>query len=595
MVVAILATLALAGTAFVVVMSQESKAASSTLYLAQAELAARSGLEHAIGVIDASLEKLEPQGGNPPDWLAVTPDGVLSYDSASSSYTFDKDEGDIDAGWHRYFEMAPPSLPLPTNPPCEQLADPTRWVSHYFVDADSDSVNDEQYGARLLSPVGTVPDHAMWGRLLDVRGQHPAAPSITFRRGQYAVCITDLDGKLHANIARWANDLGGDSASNPVDQEEFVRAVADDKVAGLADDERDRLAASSGPSDRQYTSISEIAHRAGVDPTATDRKYALERFFTAYPLKGTDVSLGDTTANPAYDPATRTSETTVTPAGLVPNAHVGRDLVFPDGLAYAILANTADTLTVAGDASARAPGTVWARTLRPAVNVNTAPEKLLAELLKPPMRLEDDAVEADSESDDKAEALAKLICERRPFADRHELEDIVFRATGSDGVEDLGDYHATLAADTHLTERQFNDILNSIAGVLTEEESAFDEPSATGGVPGVYSFDGWEPYQSGEVGPSQTWGDCSAADGTLADHAGTPATNVTWSTELKFDSRFFHIYVIGRGWNESEDENDPKSTPTGVKRLHAIYDSRPPGRIIWLRWNLSSRGSVTDM
>ena len=123
----------------------------------------------------------------------------------------------------------------------------------------------------------------------------------------------------------------------------------------------------------------------------------------------------------------------------------------------------------------------------------------------------------------------------------------------------------------NLTERQFNDFLNSAAAGADPDESAFDEPLA----PGVYSFDGWEPFADG-VGPAQTGG------------SRTNASGVTWSTELKFRSRFFHVYVIGRGWNENVGE------PSGVKRLHAVYDSDKE-RVVWMRWNLSSRGSLTDM
>lgn len=64
--------------------------------------------------------------------------------------------------------------------------------------------------------------------------------------------------------------------------------------------------------------------------------------------------------------------------------------------------------------------------------------------------------------------------------------------------------------------------------------------------------------------------------------------NVTWSTELRFTSRFFHIYVLGRGWNVGTGE------AAGVRRLHAVYDAEKD-RVIWLRWNISSRGSVTDI
>ncbi len=66
----------------------------------------------------------------------------------------------------------------------------------------------------------------------------------------------------------------------------------------------------------------------------------------------------------------------------------------------------------------------------------------------------------------------------------------------------------------------------------------------------------------------------------------------TWGTEVKFTSRFFHIYSLGRAWIEST------GTPSGVKRCHAIYDAAPadssPGRIIWMRWNLGERGVVSD-
>jgi hypothetical protein len=127
----------------------------------------------------------------------------------------------------------------------------------------------------------------------------------------------------------------------------------------------------------------------------------------------------------------------------------------------------------------------------------------------------------------------------------------------------------------NLTERQFNDFLNSAApgtGAGADPDgSAFDDPL----VPGVYAFDGWEPHADG-VGPSQTGG------------SRTNGSGVTWSTELKFRSRFFHVYVIGRGWNENVAE------PVGVKRLHAVYDSLTK-RTVWMRWNLSSRGSLTDM
>jgi len=545
MVVAILATLAIAGTAFVMVMGQESKAASSTLYLAQAELAARSGLEHAIGVIDKSLAKLEAG-----DWLVVTPDGALANDGV----TFTSTEGSMDAGWHRYFESG--------------TADPVAsWVSHYN--------GTETFG---VTPSMT---HEMRGRACKFPSPDPWS-----QRGEYAVCVADLDGKLHASIARWTNDVGGDGAGSMVDQPALVGAMAGPACANLAAEEIARLVPWSDAADPEYASISEIARRAGTDPTVPARKYALERFFTTYPVAGQVEPTEFTASDCSY--AAPDTTVTFSPAWAIDNALASGMVIRFAQPAVDCFRITSkidnDHITVSGDCSGTYEGEKFrVMPRRPEVNVNTAPQALLAELLKPPMRLMDDLVETDAESETKATLLAKRLCEKRPFVNRHELEDAIFRV-----VADVNDNGAIedLEGGLHLTERQFNDCLNSIAGILTDSDSAFDEPMN----PGVYSFDGWEPFGDG-VGPAQTLGDCSAADGALA--GGTPPTNVTWSTEIKFHSRFFHIYVIGRGWNENVGE------PAGVKRLHAIYDAEPgsgkPGKIIWLRWNLSSRGSLTDM
>ncbi|MHC4253623.1 MAG: hypothetical protein ACYS9X_31270, partial [Planctomycetota bacterium] len=187
MVVAILATLALAGTAFVVVMGQESKAASSTLYLAQAELAARSGLEHAIGVIDESRRRLELPDTDSEKWLAITPDGALvratdtlvSDEAAFSDATFD-------SGWHRFFEPTPADV---TSGDFHLLSkrdtapEHDGWVSHYAGG---------QFGAEAFGAASPL-EHEMRGRLLYVYGENPALPPTQIKRSQYAVCVTDLD------------------------------------------------------------------------------------------------------------------------------------------------------------------------------------------------------------------------------------------------------------------------------------------------------------------------------------------------------------------------------------------------------------------
>jgi hypothetical protein len=566
MVIAILATLALAGTAFLVVMGQESKAASSTLYLAQAELAARSGLEHAVGVIDKTKTNVPA--------LVITPDGAL--DTAAGS--FSELEGQINAGWHRYFEQG--------------TADPVSpWILHYFTDTSVPFTgqNEERYGA-TAGPLA----HETRGRVI------PFPSGIAAKRGEYAVCVTDLDGKLHANIAAWKGGLGGDGTGALVDLGAVVAAVA--KVADpddttdpddifITDTQATRLGQrSSGP---PFSSLSEVARRADV--MTSHERYALERFFTVYPIPGSDGSMVYDGAS-VYNSGSSTTEVTLTSSPAFADGEVvGMAALFlKSGAMFGIATNVGSVLILAGNCEdVPTHGTKFVIVPRPAVNVNTAPEALLAELFKPPMRLVDDVtVETNAESEAKAVALAKYLCSRRPFVNRSELEDAIFLVVGNQNVGGLpmlwpgnGAVEQLPGLGTGLTERQFNDCLNSIAGVLAMDESAFDEPAN----PGVYSFDGWEPYQTGEVGPSQTLGACSDRTGGLASGTGVPEDNVTWSTELKFNSRFFHIYVVGRAWNENAGE------ATGVKRLHAIYDSRAPAKIIWLRWNLSSRGSLTDM
>jgi len=559
MVVAILATLAIAGTAFVMVMGQESKAASSALHLSQAELAARSGLEHAVAVIDKSLANVSAS-----TWLVVTPDGVLKSDG-----TFTSTEATMDGGWHRYFESGT----------ADQIAD---WVSHYN--------GNEVYGASATL------SHEMRGRKIDLKWINPVPPNVEIKRGEYAVCVADLDGKLHANIARWTNDVGGDGSGSMVDQPALVGAVAGPKCANLAVEEIARLVAWSDAGDPEYASISEIARRAQIleippDGTAPFGKYALERFFTTYPVASRAEPTEFTASACSY--AAPYTTITISPDWTLAEADaIGLVVRFDStGACFRIVAKASNTeIKVSGDCSSLVGEDFHVLCPRPAVNVNTAPWALLAEILKPIP-----SFAADSDGDDKAEALAYLICQRRPFASRHELEDLVFRVAGNqDGggfmeayplngaVEELKDSTGTPVPN--LTERQFNDCLNSIAGVIADGDSAFDEPTN----PGVYSFDGWEPYED-TIGPSQTLGDCSAWNGVDSSLTFEPVKNVTWSTELKFHSRFFHVYVIGRGWNEKAGKT------AGVKRLHAIYDSRPPAKIVWLRWNLSSRGSLTDM
>jgi len=529
MVVAILATLTIAGTAFVMVMGQESKAASSALYLAQAELAARAGLEHAIAVIDESRENLDDG-----TWLAVTPDGALLADG---SFVRDEvvDNGTLDAGWHRCFEVDSGG---------EQLSNPALWVSHY---------GGGKFGAEA-SGQAAVP-HAMRGRVF------PFPPGIVTKRGEYAVCVVDLDGKLHASAPQWNGGVGSNASGLPSDLAPCVEAVA--TLAGLSSMAAEALKLESVRT--FYSSVSEIPRRAGVSTSA--KKYALESVFTPYPIPHhEDIAPLDVSGTPTYTLGSDTSAISLASGALVPDAVIGQAVVFVEsGEAYGVIDNTANSLVVRGDCSGEPADARVMIAPRPAVNVNTVPQALLAELIKPVRGFQGDV---DAAGPVKAAALAKYLCERRPFAGRHEFEDAVFRVVAND--DDTGAIE-DLEGNLHLTERQFNDFLNSAASGIDPDQSAFDDPAA----PGVYEFDGWEPFGD-LIGPAQIGG------------SRTNGSDVTWSTGLKFRSRFFHVYVIGRGWNENVGE------PVGVKRLHAIYDSQE-ARTVWLRWNLSSRGSLTDV
>jgi hypothetical protein len=200
--------------------------------------------------------------------------------------------------------------------------------------------------------------------------------------------------------------------------------------------------------------------------------------------------------------------------------------------------------------------------------------------------------------------LADILCERRPYRNRREMEEMIFRFTGhyhDNGIDPpVGDPRdaplENLPEDAYITERQFNDILNSLAGITDDDESIYDVP----GTPGLYAFNGWAEGDSGWLGRSQTGGkhtDRYGTEVTTSDRA----DNITYSTEIKFTSRYFHIYSLGRSWNASgiDMATGLPGVATGVRRCHAIYDAgenpaTDVGKIIWFRWNLTERGTISD-
>ena len=538
MVIAILVTITFAGTAFVVFMREASQAAANVSHLTQAELAARSGLEHAIRVIEESME------------LCVSSTGALGVTTATfyTDPAADEDgDGDPDGakvGWYRYFQ-----------------------------------------GTELISGEARcahTADGKVRGRKFNL--SYPLSPER--KRGEYAVYVADLDGKLHANIAKWDGGLG-----NLTDLLDLIQKAATSADSDITSTQTDLLGAASAGS--PFSSTSEIARRAGVT-SVFQGKYGLEKHFTVYPVLGSSPGTGITYELLSSSPIDATTSLITLPsAQLTPDEAIGSLVLFKNSFkAFGVQDNGASTVTVCGNCTVVADGEEFTLESRPAINVNTAPEELLTEVF-----LAISTMRASGKP--LSRALARYLCTLRalrPFANRHELEEAVRRATGDDALVDLEDTaydpDNDLTSPTFLTEYQFNDVLNSIAPayrgmsqLVANAQSAYDKP----GEPGVYEFDGWPPFGAGSTayGPSQTGGFRSSN------------RNVTWSTELKFTSRFFHIYVVGRGWVKGAGGG----SPAGVRRLHAIYDAKPdsnppgssPGRIIWMRWNLSSRGSVSDI
>jgi hypothetical protein len=524
MVIAILATLAVAGAAFAVYMRESNQASANMAHYAQAELAARAGLEHAIAVIEYSRDNL--QVASEKTWCP----GDSSYHDTP---------GQLNAGWPWYFR------------------DPV-GIGTTILDFDPELAGDEKTGRLIPLEYGGT------------------------KHAEYVVCVEDIDGRLHANLAKWSARQAGDPIA-------LVKYFADVDDASDPDVDEDMVGTASAATAPLYSSLAEMARRAGAH-TIAGGKYELGRGLRCYPLWSPRIvpilrqdssgeSGGMTTINFTGGP-------------LEEGAHAGMLAVFLySHNKYAVDHNGTDWIRVVGDSTGEpvdpASGLKEFNIHpRPAINLNTVRQDGLVAMLQRIKSFED-AEDPGHSPQDKAEVLAGELIALRPFADRHEFEDAVRRYAGDDAVANLGpDTIADDPYENHLTERQFNDVLNSCAGPLTASESAYDEPST----PGTYSFDGWEPFSGEKPGPSQTGGDhTDPATGDLTNDTGEWSHNITWSTELKFESRFFHIYVLGRGWS---------GEPAGEARCHAIYDAAPAGggagRIIWLRWNLSARGSVSD-
>lgn len=183
--VAIIVALAMMGTAFVMMARQESSAARNTLAATQAEMIARAGLEHAVAEIEHCRSKLPDTGSG--EWEAICPDGVFESSSPPVDFNPGKPPGDpaADWGWHRYFAGDATGIELP-------------WADHYENEVYSKALTPQ--GGRDSYPANC------YSRWIVFPKDDPLE-----KIGRYAVCVVDLDGKLHSSLGEWDADIEGDA------------------------------------------------------------------------------------------------------------------------------------------------------------------------------------------------------------------------------------------------------------------------------------------------------------------------------------------------------------------------------------------------
>ncbi len=205
----------------------------------------------------------------------------------------------------------------------------------------------------------------------------------------------------------------------------------------------------------------------------------------------------------------------------------------------------------------------------PAVNVNTARRDVLkAVVLNVPGLNQDDGTGVLY-----ADRVADKLISNRPFESRKDMEKALVelgqKAWNGSGTLPAG----YTAEDDKLSEQQLNDLLNNLAG---DNSAAIDESELDRAAkPGLYSRD----FDNSETG-DHTKGDHTA----LATDDETVAA--TWGTEVKFVSRFYHIYVLGR-----TVADDAEQRVMSERRLHAVYDAGTR-RVLWLRWNHEAKANA---
>jgi len=90
----------------------------------------------------------------------------------------------------------------------------------------------------------------------------------------------------------------------------------------------------------------------------------------------------------------------------------------------------------------------------------------------------------------------------------------------------------------------------------------------------------------------------STAQATSGTPKGTPLPptgngDVSWSPQFAFRSRFYHIYVLGRGLIQKSDTDPDPPKVSGEVRMEAVYDALED-RTLWTRTQLSDKRALGE-
>lgn len=197
------------------------------------------------------------------------------------------------------------------------------------------------------------------------------------------------------------------------------------------------------------------------------------------------------------------------------------------------------------------------------VNVNTARKEVLKAIV----------LNVPDFTANIADAVADKLTDKskRPFATRKDME-MALVELGDASITNLPAGYAIKPGGV-LDEKKLNDLLNSLAGDNSAAIDASDLDDDVPATPGLYHHD---------------FNGDSRCDKDLDYTSDSPTA--TWGTEVKFTSRFYHIYVLARTLS-----GDSPPRVTAERRLHAVYDADPSSRrVLWLRWNFAAKANTSD-